>query len=232
MLEKNVAIPLCVSLILFIAGIGLAASSRIYIPITSAPMEMASPGNTADSWEISEHFQAGETLALHIAAGHDWGSVFATRNGTFPVQLNVTFQASSGGEADFSCWISCETGVVETGTPFLSPINASVIENNASESLDPVSNALGEASCLVKTDVTVTASLDKTSVYDNFGSVESSPQLEFLIFYKGSESFGPEYPYSWCAAPGIFLIIVAISVFMSALAMQCLKKQSQLRLAN
>jgi hypothetical protein len=80
-----------------------------------------------------------------------------------------------------------------------------VTENNASESLEPVSNALGEASCLVKTNVTVTASLDKTDVYDNFGPVTangapiSPPQLTLLADVSS-------YPYPFFFVPGLFLV--------------------------
>jgi len=144
---------------------------------------------TTDSWEITEPFQAGETLILEIKAGGDWGSIFAAGSSqTYPVQLYATLNTSSGGEATFSIWYQDTTLTPSggIGTPILTPLNATAIDNNASESLEPVQNALGEASCLVKTNVTVTATLNQTQVYDNFGPVSSNgapispPELSLL----------------------------------------------------
>ena len=207
-MKKTVAtVIVTFGLILIIGAIGLLAFSQ-FTTLTTAQKNMS------DSWQISEPFQAGQTLILEIKAGGDWGSVFAGGGSeTFPVQLDVTLQSSSGGETSFSCWYNSSTltptgGV---GTPILSPINATVIENNASESLEPMSNALGEASCLVKTNVTVTASLDKTQVYDNFGSVNengapiSPPQLTLLADVS-------TYPYPYFFIPGLFLVSAGLLV--------------------
>jgi hypothetical protein len=230
--EKIVAIALCLSLILFIAGFGLVAFSNTAVT-TTIPTESAYGGNTANSWEVSEPFQANETLVLYIQPGDDWGSVSAAEaNGTFPiqvkfpVQLNVTFQASDGGGASFSCWYNFTRArqIYDGGLSALTLtlLNATVIENNASQSLEPVSNC-NAVSCLVKADVNVTASLDKTSVYYNFGSVESPPYLGFTYLMQGWGS-STDYPYTWYSAPGIFLAMVAVMVFVSTLAYAVLEK--------
>ena len=202
MLKNTVAtVIVTFGLMLIIGAIALLAFSQ-FTTLTTAQKNMS------DNWQISEPFQAGETLILEIKAGGDWGSVYAAGGSqTYPVKLDVTLQPSSGGETSFSCWYNSSTltALGGIGTPVLSPINATVTENNASESLEPVSNALGEASCLVKTNVTVTASLDKTDVYDNFGPVTangapiSPPQLTLLADVSS-------YPYPYFFVPGLFLV--------------------------
>jgi len=208
MLKKTVAtVIVTFGLILIIGAIALLAFSQLTTLITAQ-------SHNAGNWEISEPFQAGETLILEIKAGGDWGGIFAAgASETYPVQLDVTLQPSSGGETSFSCWYNSTTlsPTGGTGTPILSPINATVIENNASESLDPVSNALGQASCLVKTNVTVTASLDKTSVYENFGNETangapiSPPQLTLVADVS-------TYPYPYFFIPGLFLVSAGLLV--------------------
>jgi hypothetical protein len=210
-LKKNVTVVIvCVGLILIIGSIALLAISQIAIAKTTHT-------ENSNSWEISEPFQKGETAALDIKAAGDWGSFYAGGSSqTFPVQLNVTFQASSGGEASFSCWYNATTMTVTggVGTPVLTPINATVIENNASQSLEPVSND-GEASCLVETDVNVTASLDQTSVVDAFGPVNargipiSPPHLSLLTDL-------PSYPYPYLFLPGLILVTAGLLVFAFA----------------
>jgi hypothetical protein len=202
MLKNTVAtVIVTFGLMLIIGAIALLAFSQ-FTTLTTAQKNMS------DNWQISEPFQAGETLILETKAGGDWGSVYAAGGSqTYPVKLDVTLQPSSGGETSFSCWYNSSTltALGGIGTPVLSPINATVTENNASESLEPVSNALGEASCLVKTNVTVTASLDKTDVYDNFGPVTangapiSPPQLTLLADVSS-------YPYPYFFVPGLFLV--------------------------
>jgi hypothetical protein len=209
MLKKTMAtVIVTFGLILIIGAIALLASSQITNTKTAQT-------NMVDNWQITEPFRTGETLILEIKAGGDWGSVFAAGSSqTYPVDLGVTLQTSSGEEANFSCWYDSSTVSASggMGTPILTPINATMMENNASESLEPVPNALGLASCLVKTNVNVTASLDKTDVYNNFGPVNSNgapispPQLTLLTDVS-------TYPYPYFFVPGVFLVSAGLLVF-------------------
>jgi hypothetical protein len=209
MLKKIVAtVVVTFGLILIIGAVALVASSQIANTKTAQT-------NMVDNWQITEPFQSGETLILEIKAGGDWGSVFAAgASQTYPVDLGVTLQTSSGEEANFSCWYDSSTLTASggMGTPILTPINATEIGGNASESLEPVSNALGLASCLVKTNMNVTASVDQTDVYDNFGPVNSNgapispPQLTLLTDVS-------TYPYPYLFVPGVFLVLAGLLVF-------------------
>jgi hypothetical protein len=191
--KKAIAGIISVGLILIITALVFLAFSQINFLKTL----QARP---ASGWEVGEPLKAGETFILEIkAGGSDWGHLIAGQESANPVQLDVTFKVDDGGEASFSCWYTSTTPSSGSSTPVLSPVNATVIENNASESLEPVSNAQGEPSCFVKTDMNLTVGLDENSVLSSFGPLVTSPPILTLIIDVS------KYPYPYFFVPGLLL---------------------------
>jgi hypothetical protein len=221
MLSKNViAVIIVVGLIFIIGAFALLGLSQTVV------LETIQAGNSVAGWEISDSFKAGETLILEITSGSDWGKLLSGSSESFPVQLNVTLRVTSGEEANFSCWYNAlpETSTGMTpATVILEPANVTVIENNASRFLEAARTPYGEVGCLVKTDVNVTAGLDKDSVLNNFGPVQSPPELRIVKDIS-------TYPYSYLFPVGLLSASVGlVSLAYGVYALRRGKRRRRIR---